>query len=1180
MKKRVFSLILSLCMILCLVPALTPEVRAAETVKVGTMADLKAALEKNGDAEITVTKEIVQTVTVGYYKQYAAGSTYITLGSGQKTLDLAGYKVELNGEGGGLLTFLRVPEGAELTIRDSSTKQTGLLWCDGDMDFWDGSIFLSYFYTDLRCRHVIAVDGGKLTVKSGSIESGRTKNVYVYNGVTVSEYGYETMVGYEINSTIVVHALRRYDANAYEIVGGDAILLNGGEVTIDGGNIYGRGYTNMEAKFTGERMEGSATRAAAIVANSGKLTINAGKLYGKGNADVLNLSKNVDFTLKSGYFETQLLRNFVFENPSSSTMPWDHQLVCEAEDSPYVSRTDPGRGAGRFGIPVDALDEKNHTLKYDGNPYYSEDWGAARITNNPDEKSHSLSATHHASNAVYTYTAADLAAAVNIASVDLKGTMAMGMSLTQDTVKSSNPNVSVNTTWYRDSQPITGTHEVGFGGYLARVEVRANKGYKLTTATKYTILGDEPTLVQHTSDGSCAIVWSQPYVFKCDHSYNEDWSWHYDEAKHYQQCTVCGEKIAEEAHTHTGSDFGNITTYSCACGHSYDVENGKTKINGLVVDIPVAIVGDPIPQPKLLSEFDGMAKVMSWSIASATTGYMVNAGSPYEAGQTYEITVRAKANDGYYFSPDAKVNCAATTLKTQDGDDGVIITTFTIVPVARSVAYVTLPSMTGTMGDFIREIQATVNGKDTNNMQITIKTHGKDDEVYVRKTLSGGWQLVRGAASLDAFWKTAIVPDTAYDFSFDFSTNSTYVSDESINYYSPASYEGLTLEGGSVWFTVSGVVVADSNKVNDVSIVSVMPPFAGNTPEADYDVLNAAALDPGTGSWDATGTFDYNTEYTFTATAKLKPGYQFADTVTASMNGAAAQVSVSGSTATVKYTFPATEQAVEVTEAPAHPQQQGKALDSIAITTKPNRISFTAGETFDTTGMVVTATYTDGTSAAVTGYTVTPSGKLTVNDKAVTVSYTEGSVTKTATLNIVVEAAKEQPKANPFTDVPSNNTYYYYDPILWAYYHQPQITTGTSATTFDLWMTCDRGQVVTFLWRAYGCPTPKSAANSFTDLTQDWYKTAVQWAVEQGITNGTGANTFSPTKTCSVAEVITFLWRAAGKPGETAAPAAWYTDAMNWATASGLIQGTSTADPAANCPRADIVTYLYRQFGK
>lgn len=174
----------------------------------------------------------------------------------------------------------------------------------------------------------------------------------------------------------------------------------------------------------------------------------------------------------------------------------------------------------------------------------------------------------------------------------------------------------------------------------------------------------------------------------------------------------------------------------------------------------------------------------------------------------------------------------------------------------------------------------------------------------------------------------------------------------------------------------------------------------------------------------------------------------------------------------------------------------------------------------------------------------------------------------------------QTPKANPFTDVPDNADYYYYEPILWAYYHEPQITTGTSADTFDLWRTCDRAQVVTFLWRAYGCPEPKSATTPFTDLTQDWYKKAVQWAVEQGITNGTSDTTFSPEKTCSVAEVITFLNRAAGSPGSGGE--VWYSGAMNWAKTSGLVQNTSWdgSDPLVNCPRADIVTYLYRQFGK
>lgn len=327
----------------------------------------------------------------------------------------------------------------------------------------------------------------------------------------------------------------------------------------------------------------------------------------------------------------------------------------------------------------------------------------------------------------------------------------------------------------------------------------------------------------------------------------------------------------------------------------------------------------------------------------------------------------------------------------------------------------------------------------------------------------------------------------------------------------------------------------------------------------------------------ASDTFKPNTWYYLWIDATPADGYQFVSSASGpdgyinGVKGGTASKSVGSAVREVYKTY-------QTGEVPV-----AKALESIAITTKPIRISFTAGETFDITGMVVTATYTDKTTAQAKGYTFTPNGKLTENDKAITVSYTEGDVTKTATLNIVVSPAPHQQQPNPFTDVPNVKDYYYYDPIIWAYYHEPQITTGTSATTFDLWMTCDRGQVVTFLWRAYGCPAPQGAANNFTDLTQDWYKTAVQWAVEQGITNGTGANTFSPTKTCSVAEVITFLYRAAGSPGAAYNPLnQWYTDAMDWAFSIGLIQGTSYdgVNPLVDCPRADIVTYLYRQFGK
>ncbi|MBR4132137.1 MAG: S-layer homology domain-containing protein, partial [Oscillospiraceae bacterium] len=110
-----------------------------------------------------------------------------------------------------------------------------------------------------------------------------------------------------------------------------------------------------------------------------------------------------------------------------------------------------------------------------------------------------------------------------------------------------------------------------------------------------------------------------------------------------------------------------------------------------------------------------------------------------------------------------------------------------------------------------------------------------------------------------------------------------------------------------------------------------------------------------------------------------------------------------------------------------------------------------------------------------------------------------------------------------FTDVDPDA--YYAEPVNWAVEYG--ITNGTSSTTFSPDSTCTRGQIVTFLWRASGCPAPESGTNPFTDVAPDaYYAQAVAWAVEQGITNGTSPTTFSPNSTCTRAQVVTFLYRA------------------------------------------------------
>ena len=170
---------------------------------------------------------------------------------------------------------------------------------------------------------------------------------------------------------------------------------------------------------------------------------------------------------------------------------------------------------------------------------------------------------------------------------------------------------------------------------------------------------------------------------------------------------------------------------------------------------------------------------------------------------------------------------------------------------------------------------------------------------------------------------------------------------------------------------------------------------------------------------------------------------------------------------------------------------------------------------------------------------------------------------------------------NPFEDVFEED--YYYDPVLWAV--NEGITNGMDATHFAPEGTCTRAQIVTFLWRANGSPTA-GGTNPFTDVPDDaWYTNAVLWAVENGITTGTSATTFSPDAGCTRGQVATFLWRSQGQPsvnGENIfadiAPGAYYYDAVLWAVANGITNGMGEGlfAPDATCTRGQIVTFLYR----
>ena len=179
---------------------------------------------------------------------------------------------------------------------------------------------------------------------------------------------------------------------------------------------------------------------------------------------------------------------------------------------------------------------------------------------------------------------------------------------------------------------------------------------------------------------------------------------------------------------------------------------------------------------------------------------------------------------------------------------------------------------------------------------------------------------------------------------------------------------------------------------------------------------------------------------------------------------------------------------------------------------------------------------------------------------------------------------KKLTETSPFADVSTDA--YYYEAVKWA--AENSITGGIGNGLFGPELTCSRGQIVTFLWRAAGSPAPK-ALSTFTDVAADaYYAKAVAWAVENGVTNGTSATTFSPDDSCTRGQAVTFLWRALGQlTGDTASfadvPAdSYFAQAVAWAAQSGVTTGVGNNlfAPDALCTRAQIVTFLFRAYRK
>ena len=348
-----------------------------------------------------------------------------------------------------------------------------------------------------------------------------------------------------------------------------------------------------------------------------------------------------------------------------------------------------------------------------------------------------------------------------------------------------------------------------------------------------------------------------------------------------------------------------------------------------------------------------------------------------------------------------------------------------------------------------------------------------------------------------------------------------------------------------------GDTVTDLNATTESKVTLTLKYNDGATADTTYNVASGTTITLPTPAHRSGYTFNgwYDGSKFYAAGASYKVS------ATATLNASWSYISSGSSSYDPTYSV-STPSKTENGSVTVSPKSASKG-DTVTITVKPN------------SGYVLeTLTVTDKNG-----------NELTLKDKG------DGKYTFTMPAGKVEVKAtfmEDNSMLNFFYDVP--NGAYFYEAVKWAV--KNGITTGVGNDLFAPEQPCTRAQIVTFLWRAAGSPEPKTMS-SFTDVPASaYYAKAVAWAVENGITNGMTATMFAPDATCTRGQSVTFLHRALKGTASSSAnftdvkSDAFYADAINWAVANNVTNGTSntTFSPDADCTRAEIVTFLYRAY--
>ena len=1233
MKKRMRRLISSaaaLAAAAAFLPTAQMSASAAGTATTYTIEDesivhytndaeeAKRWLETDGDAIVILTGD-----TSFYQYDAKAGSAWATIGRGEKILDLDshyfGGSIDFESgidTGGSRFNLFTVPEGAVLKVEDS--KGGGTIHFDGylrsatEILSWNGSVFDVNIYRD-----IFKVEGGDLIYNGGEIDAGRSKEAYLSNA-RKGEVNKEVHFNAGLLTPIVELLFAnwdRYDCDARMQVNCLGINMTSGSVTVNGGTVAGRGFSEV----TEDGQNISTLRSAAIRATGGKLRINNGSFRGVGCADTLQIS-TPDAVIRAGVFTTKKIE----------------KVIMPTLDDGLPRFIEPGHGVQ--GIPISAIasdalvyDEKGMRLgTHLGGPV-SEDTvtnTAYDITIVPD-KLGIMDSSYEYKGAIFTSDNADIYwDGVSDASFTVKPTgcwteLPLGVG-TDDTYKRTGYFQLSSIKELGISPTITfGGMKVTEAGDYAKKETSVIKrinGSQLPDTMTFKLSDFELKDMELGDTLRLTIDYIECLSRKdVQHSTDEADDYHVVQycvktASYGLFMTDAGLKVTTQPTSQLAPDKGYMLTLAAAAEGADEAWWIRTY---------------PSSARKECTSFDKATGTATLSVQS----------DKYE-----EYCCVFKSRAGLVTS-----NKAYTGYEPHVDSSVKDITLYT----GQKTAYIDVKRYVDA-DQYYTDVKWTKNGEPVDPSRYSAYNTGtlqfknitaEDEGVYTAKIfVTHGDTTSTGTVTFNVSVASGDPP--SYITSLDLSgIGELYIGDKA-----PAAEDILCNDPR---ITVKGITWSG---VTDGIITSANPSYTITCAISDYSKYNVKFDENGIFRWtmDGSSREAYGTANSTNKGVTLSYTYDGNNPVGTAKDGIKLSqtdfIYASGDYVDLQLDCQI-----------VCPDRHAVKHEITSLETYSDHYQLPSGLTMTSTGHItgtitgasgtgtvtrILARTTNGDEAAVDiSFNIADKEKLTTKmqmpslesvthiehsysawtgkdgyhtrtcsvcgfEEYETHIWDEGEITRAAsesadgeirytcevcgvtkTGSVRYEGDEETVgggtgsggEGGAFSDVASGA--YYFEPVEWAVANG--ITGGIGEGLFGPDSTCTRGQVVTFLHRAAGSPEPTTKINPFNDIAEDaYYYKSVLWALEKGITSGISASEFGADAGCTRAQVVTFLqrYKNAGKSDGAANPfidvseSAYYYEPVIWAVSEGITSGTSenTFSPEAACTRAQIVTFLCR----